>query len=63
MIVPLSNEYDKNDVIKYAASLESYSEHPIAKGVVASAKETFNVENFKAIRGKGVQGKIKGKSV
>ncbi len=62
-IVPLSNEYDENDVIKYAASLESYSEHPIAKGVVESAKETFNVENFKAIPGKGVQGKIEGKSV
>lgn len=62
-IVPLSNDYNENEVINYAASLESYSEHPIAKGVVGSAEETFNVENFKAIPGKGVQGKIEGKNV
>lgn len=62
-IVPLSKEYNENEVLKYAASLESYSEHPIAKGVVASAKETFNVENFKAIPGKGVQGNINGKNI
>lgn len=62
-IVPLTNDYDENDVLKYAASLESYSEHPIAKGVVGLAKETFDVEDFKAIPGKGVQGIINGKNV
>ncbi len=62
-IVPLSSEYGENDVLKYAASLESYSEHPIAKGVVNSAKETFDVENFKSIPGKGIQGKINTKNV
>ena len=62
-IVPLSNEYNENDVLKYAASLESYSEHPIAKGVVNSAKETFEVEHFKSIPGKGIQGKINTKNV
>ena len=62
-ILPLSDEYDENGILKYAASLESYSEHPIAKGVVESAKETFNVEDFKAIPGKGVQGIIEGKKV
>jgi Cu2+-exporting ATPase len=46
-----------------AASLESYSEHPIAKGVVDSAQETFIVEDFKSIPGKGVQGDIEGKKV
>jgi Cu2+-exporting ATPase len=62
-IVPLSSEYHENDVLKYAASLESYSEHPIAKGVVNSAKETFDVEDFKSIPGKGIQGKINIKNV
>jgi Cu2+-exporting ATPase len=62
-IVSLSNEYDENDVLKYAASLESYSEHPIAKGVVNSAKETFEVEDFKSIPGKGIKGKINTKNV
>ena len=62
-IISLSNEYDENDVLKYAASLESYSEHPIAKGVVNSAKETFEVEEFKSIPGKGIKGKINTKNV
>ena len=62
-ILPLSDGYDENRILKYAASLESYSEHPIAKGVVESANETFNVEDFKAIPGKGVHGIIEGKKV
>ncbi|MBU4548131.1 MAG: cadmium-translocating P-type ATPase, partial [Euryarchaeota archaeon] len=62
-IVPLSRAYNENEILKYAASLESYSEHPIAKGVVASAKETFDVEDFKSTPGKGVRGKINGKTV
>ena len=62
-VVPLSSLYDEKIILKYAASLESYSEHPIAKGVVSSAEENFDVENFKSIPGKGVQGSINGKSV
>jgi len=62
-IVPLSREYGENEILKYAASLESYSEHPIAKGVVTSAKETFPVKDFKAIPGKGVNGQINEKTV
>jgi Cu2+-exporting ATPase len=62
-IVPLSSEYNENEILKYAASLESYSEHPIAKGVVESAKETLDVADFKSIPGKGVQGMINGKFV
>lgn len=62
-VLPLTSEYDGEDILKYAASLESYSEHPIAKGVVSSAKETFMVEDFKSIPGKGVQGKVDGKNI
>ena len=62
-IMTLSNDYSKNQILKYAASLESYSEHPIAKGVVSSAKEVFPVKDFNAIPGKGVHGNINGKKV
>ncbi|MEN4005876.1 MAG: copper-translocating P-type ATPase [Methanobacteriaceae archaeon] len=62
-IISLSQEYDEDEILKYAASLESYSEHPIAKGVVASAKEIFPVKDFRAIPGRGVQGEIDGKKV
>lgn len=62
-IISLSDDYSKEEILKYAASLESYSEHPIARGVVESTEDTFNVEDFKSIPGKGVQGKINGKHV
>ena len=61
-IIPLS-EFDPEEILKYVASLESLSEHPIARGVVESAAETYDVKNFKSIPGKGVHGNIHGKSV
>jgi Cu2+-exporting ATPase len=57
------SELDENEVLKYAASLEAYSEHPIAKGIAASGKKTLNVEKFKSTPGKGVQGEINGQFV
>lgn len=62
-IIALSNEFDENEILKYAASLEAYSEHPIAKGIVASADTIMNVEEFKSTPGKGIQGKINEKLV
>ncbi len=45
-----------------AASLESNSEHPIALGIVNSAKERNitlkTISDFKALPGKGIEGKI-----
>ncbi len=53
---------DENDLLSIAASLELNSEHPIALGIVTSAKKKQihlkNVEDFKAIPGKGIKGKI-----
>ncbi|MHA1297565.1 MAG: heavy metal translocating P-type ATPase, partial [Promethearchaeota archaeon] len=62
-----ADDYDEKAVIQLAASLEQNSEHPIARGIVQKAKE-FNVSikqpsEFKAIKGKGVEGKIDGKLV
>jgi len=62
-ILSLNEKFREDDVLKYTASLEKYSEHPIGKGIVSSAHETFEVESFTAIPGKGVQGKINGKTV
>lgn len=48
--------------LQIAASLESYSEHPIATAIVEKAKElkikTLKVDNFKSIDGVGVGGMI-----
>ena len=57
----------ENDVIRYAFALEANSEHPIAQGIIRLAKEKglerLDVKEFKAIPGKGVSGKINGKTV
>ncbi|NIR52578.1 cadmium-translocating P-type ATPase [candidate division KSB1 bacterium] len=61
--VLLNGNMDEREVLKYAASVEAHSEHPIARGIVESSDGTFSVQNFKAITGKGAQGKVNGKEV
>ena len=52
------------DVLQLAASLERYSEHPVAKAICEFFKgEYLEVEGFKAIVGQGVEGVIDGKKV
>jgi P-type Cu2+ transporter len=52
-----------DELVAYAASIDQYSEHPIAKGIVKNAKEKWDVDNFRAIPGKGAEGVVKGKNV
>ncbi len=51
------------DIARFAASVEARSEHPIAKAIAASVKDTMPVEGFRAIPGKGAQGIVQGKTV
>lgn len=53
----------EEELVDYAAAVEAHSEHPIAKGIVNSRKQSFLVENFKAIPGKGAEGKIDSKHI
>ncbi|GAB4363724.1 MAG: heavy metal translocating P-type ATPase [Calditrichia bacterium] len=62
-IVPLNETVEPKELLRYAASVEVHSEHPIARGIVAFAKETQDVSDFKAIPGKGAQGQVNGKLV
>jgi Cu2+-exporting ATPase/Cu+-exporting ATPase len=66
-VVILSEKYDKNTVLQIAASLESHSEHPLAQAIIKKAKDEKvnleNVENFTALEGVGVQGKINGELI
>ncbi len=61
--VAFSNGMDEKELLKYAASIETHSEHPIAKGIAASVEKPPRVEGFKAIPGKGAQGKVDGRDV
>jgi Cu2+-exporting ATPase len=62
-VISFNKKMDEKDILKYAASIETHSEHPIAKGIVTSAEETFPVEGFKSIPGKGAEGKVNGREV
>jgi Cu2+-exporting ATPase len=61
--IVFSGDMNEKELIKYAASVESSSEHPIAKGIVSSSGEIFPVESFRAIPGKGAEGNVKGRDV
>lgn len=53
---------NSEDILKYIASLNQYSEHPLAKAILNFAKkkniELVPVNNFQTITGKGVIGTI-----
>jgi Cu2+-exporting ATPase len=57
-MVSLNTSFEEKELIKYAASVEIYSEHPIAKGVVLASKETYPAESFKAIPGRGAEAMV-----
>jgi Cu2+-exporting ATPase len=61
--ISFNNDFDEKEILKYAASIESESEHPIAKGIVNSSKEKFEVKDFNSIPGKGAEGKVNGKNI
>lgn len=50
-------------LLNFAAAVESHSEHPIAKGIVSSAKTKMVVSDFKSIPGKGAQGQVQNRNV
>lgn len=57
----------EEEVLRMAASLDLASEHPLAQAIVGGSKERgiklLEVDSFQSMTGKGVVGKIAGKSV
>src|SRR5699024_2058208 len=55
------------EVLRYGASLEQQSEHPIAVGLVKTAEEKNlkldQITDFKSITGKGIEGNIGSKKI
>lgn len=60
-------KFGEAQVLKFAASLERGSEHPLANAIVAGAEArgitTAAIEKFEAVTGKGVTGRIKGMEI
>ncbi len=59
--------FGNDNALQIAASLEKSSEHPLAGAIINKAKEDklklLDVQDFEAILGKGIKGKIKGELV
>ncbi len=61
-IISMSDAYSENDLIEKIASLNNSSEHPLAQATLNYAEskniQTKAVQNFEAVTGKGVIGKL-----
>ena len=62
-----AHDYSETDILKFAASVERASEHPLASAIVKSATarniETLPVRGFDSPAGKGAIGMVDGKRV
>ncbi len=60
-------DMDRKELLRLAASVESASEHPIARGVMATAREQgmgiARIEGFQAIKGRGATARVDGREV
>ena len=58
---------DESELLRLAASLERGSEHPLAAAIVKGAEarglKLANAEGFESVTGKGVQGRVDGRTV
>ncbi|HMB16576.1 MAG TPA: heavy metal translocating P-type ATPase, partial [Pelovirga sp.] len=65
--VVVFGKQDEQEVLRLAAGLENHSEHPIAEGIMQEVKkreiEVPKSEDFEAIKGQGIQGKVEGRSI
>ncbi len=66
-VVVLDKGLSGEELLAMAASLERHSEHPIARGIVRHAEslglKLTEVEDFKALPGRGVEGRVNGRRV
>jgi len=63
--IVLFQKLNEREILQFSASLNQFSQHFIAQGILEKAKEAkieiLKVEDFENLPGKGVKGKINGK--
>jgi Cu2+-exporting ATPase/Cu+-exporting ATPase len=66
-IISLDKNYSQSEILKYAASVEKLSEHPLAQTIVSKAKsqkiKLLTCTNFSSKEGVGVSGTVNSKLV
>ncbi|MDY0116443.1 MAG: heavy metal translocating P-type ATPase [Sulfurimonadaceae bacterium] len=62
VMLHVEDDFDKDEVLRFIATLEKSSEHPLADAIVNEAKEKkielSKVEEFESISGMGIKGKV-----
>jgi Cu2+-exporting ATPase len=61
--ISFDNNYNEKEILKFAATIEYESEHPIALGIVKSSEDKYELKDFNSIPGKGAEGKVNSKDV
>ena len=65
--IQAEKEFTEDDVLRFSASLERASEHPLAEAIVTGAEEKgvklVKPDHFQSITGKGVTGEVDGYKV
>lgn len=65
--VQVSRGFEENEVLRFAATLERGSEHPLAEAIVQGAEKRginlSSIDHFESITGQGVSGTINGQVV
>lgn len=66
-VISISDNYDSESILQYAASVQQHSEHYIARGILNSLKsrnrELWSSGDFKYMPGMGVSAMVNGKNV
>jgi Cu+-exporting ATPase len=61
------HSFGESDIVRFAASLEQHSEHPLARAILERSKEMqlslSEVVGFESTTGQGISGTIEGKNV
>jgi Cu+-exporting ATPase len=65
--IVLAGQWSEEDLLRWSASIEQGSEHPLAEAVMSAAKDRqislFEAENFTAITGRGVAAVIEDQQI
>ena len=61
--VTFSQDMEEQTLLRYAATVEARSEHPIARAVAEASDDKGDLKDFEAIPGKGAQGEVDGKEI
>ncbi len=62
-----AGKYKEDDILRWAASAEKPSEHPLGEAIIQGAEERnlalSEISNFQALPGRGIEGDIEGKKM